>query len=55
MQCNKCGKEIGRPECPPPYQQAFQVRVGYVEDDEITFIPDEDVGYFCSECLSEGV
>ena len=52
MLCSTCGMEIGRPELPPEYRQAFQVRVGYVEDDEKTFQPEEDVGYYCSECLS---
>ena len=55
MECSKCHKEIGYPEAPPQYQQVFQVRVGSVEDDGITFLPDEDAGYYCSECLSKGV
>ena len=50
MVCKSCGKEIGK-----PYLPAYQVRVGYVEDDGVTFIPDEDIGYFCSECLMKGV
>ena len=55
MVCSKCKKKIGTPDLPPQYQQAFQVRVGYKEDDGVTFIPDEDVGYYCSDCLSKGV
>ena len=55
MVCDKCKKEIGTSTCPPQYQQAFQVRVGSIEDDGTTFLPDEDVGYYCSDCLKEGV
>ena len=46
MEC-KCGKVIGTEEEP-----AYQVRVGHTnEEDE--FEPDEDVGYYCSNCLYE--
>ena len=49
MECNGCGKKIGVGE-----DDAYQVRVGSVSDDD-TFEPNEDVGYYCSECLSRGV
>jgi len=55
MKCDKCGKRIGAPDCSPPFRKAYQVRVGEVEEDEVTFTPDEDVSYFCSECLKDGV
>lgn len=54
MECETCHKEIGNLEGPPEYRQVYQVRVGYLNDDGVTFIPDEDVGYYCSECLKEG-
>jgi len=50
MKCSKCSQDIGTEGKP-----AYQVRMGYVEDDGITFLPEEDVGYYCSECLSGGV
>jgi hypothetical protein len=54
MECQTCHKEIGKMELPPPYRQAFQVRAGYV-DESGDFEPKEDVGYYCSECLKDGV
>lgn len=55
MNCTKCENKIGTENSPPQYKQAFQVRVGHIEDDEITFLPHEDIGYYCSECLKKGV
>ena len=55
MKCDRCKKEIGKTEPTGAWEEAFQVRVGYIEEDGITFQPDEDVGYYCSKCLSEGV
>jgi hypothetical protein len=59
MQCDKCHNEIGKDTCPPSHQKAYQVRVGYVIDEENKpfgeFIAEEDVGYYCSECLKDGV
>lgn len=49
MVCNKCGKEIGTEG-----EMAYEVRIGYADENE-TFIPEEDVGYYCSDCLKEGV
>ena len=49
MNCDKCNEPIGTQAKP-----AYQVRVGWT-DDGITFEVDEDIGYYCSECLSEGV
>ena len=59
MECAKCHKEIGTvkdgiPQLPPAYRQALQVRVGYV-DESGDFEPEEDVGYYCSGCLADGV
>jgi len=59
MECSKCHKEIGTvkegiPLLEPPYRQAFQVRVGYVDEDG-DFEPEEDVGYYCSDCLANEV
>ena len=56
MECSICKNEIGNPKCLSQHQQAFQVRVGSIEEDDgVTFLPDEDIGYYCSECLKEGV
>ena len=54
MTCDRCGKEIGKPECPIEYKDVYQVRIGEV-DEENNFIPDEDSGYYCSDCLAKGV
>jgi len=55
MKCSKCGHEIGDLGELPEYRQVFQVRVGSLEEDKVTFLPDEDVGYYCSACLAAGV
>jgi len=49
MNCNKCNKEIGIVN----EEKTYQVRVGYVEDEQ--FYPVMEIGYYCSECLKEGV
>jgi len=49
MKCDKCGKPIGAEE-----EAAYQVRAGHADDDD-DFVPDEDVGYYCTDCLARGV
>ena len=44
MSCEKCGEAI------KPDQECYQLRYGYIEQDGITFHPDQDVAYFCVEC-----
>ena len=44
MRCERCGETI------QPDQECYQLRYGYIEEDGITFLPDQDVGYFCIEC-----
>ena len=59
----KCGKEIDTIyEEDGTYIPAYQVRMGHFLYTRLyegflceDFEPDEDVGYFCSECLSKGV
>ena len=51
--CDTCGKPIGDEENP-----IFQVRIGYSDeniDEEEVFVPEEDMGYYCSVCLQKGV
>ena len=59
FKCDKCGKPIGDDDNP-----IYQVRKGYagevqpykhMEPDRTEFFPEEDVGYYCSECLKQGV
>ena len=59
MECQKCHKEIGTvrdgiPQVAAPYRQAYRVTAGYVEESG-DFEPEEDVGYYCSDCLADGV
>jgi len=60
MNCDNCGKEIGFVS-ETDHEPAYQVRVGYFSPEHLAdqvygeFIPDEDIGYYCSECLSKGV
>ncbi|GAI78522.1 unnamed protein product [marine sediment metagenome] len=58
MKCSgNCGKNLEEEEV------VYQVRRGRFEEmakehrltQEEEFIPDEDVGYYCSECLAKGV
>lgn len=56
MECSTCGKKIGDiDEETGGVNPAYQVRRGSVEEDGVTFLPEEDVGYYCSGCLSKGV
>ena len=63
MECSKCGKEIGQVDEKGNVEAAYLVQMGRagtiheegVEEPYEDFFPDEDVGYFCSECLSKGV
>ena len=59
MKCSgKCGKNLEEEK-----GVVYQVRAGHLEKGpkahqvtiEEEFIPDEDVGYYCSECLAKGV
>jgi len=53
MKCDKCGKEIDTiDEDSKAYVPAYEVRMGHFEDG--VFMADEDVGHYCSECLSKG-
>jgi len=58
MKCSgNCGKNL------KDEKVVYEVRVGHIEEvakayrvtKEEQFIPDEDVGYYCSECLAKGV
>ena len=63
MNCDKCGLQMDMDTTDPVYQ----VRVGHIGTRvsdvpdvsapplEEVFEPDEDVGHYCSECLSKGV
>ena len=54
MKCDKCGKRIDTiEEGTKAYIPAYQVRMGHFENG--CFVPDEDVGHYCSKCLSKGV
>ena len=44
MDCEKCGNPIKADE------HCYQVRYGCIEDDGITFLPEEDVAYRCEDC-----
>ena len=44
--CNACGKPIA------PNEPCYQLRQGWIEEDEVTFLIDEDVGYYHQLCLS---
>ncbi len=57
MKCSgSCGKTFKEEEV------VYQVRAGKVEEvkdtfrgtSEDEFVPDSDVGYYCSECLAKG-
>lgn len=59
MKCSgNCGKNLEEEE-----GVVYQVRAGHLEEvvhahhltKEEEFIPDSDVGYYCSECLAKGV
>ena len=43
--CNVCKKPI------PPSEPCYQLRLGAIEDDGITFLVDEDAGYYHQLCL----
>jgi len=45
MLCNVCKKPI------LPDTICYQLRIGYIEDDGVTFIVDEDIGYYHQLCL----
>lgn len=58
MKCSgSCGKDLEEE------QTVYQIRAGHIEKVakehrvvmEEEFIPDQDVGYYCSECLVKGV
>lgn len=49
MECHKCGKAIGTRDV-----LAYQVRAGYADEDD-DFLPDQELGYYCGDCLAEGV
>ena len=63
MECKECGKELDiiDPKT-KAYIAIYQVRMGHLSHHEYPvgqlyeeFEPDEDVGYYCSDCLSKGV
>jgi len=45
MECNVCHAPIGADK------PCYQLRLGAIEDDGVTFLPDEDVGYYHQDCL----
>lgn len=58
MQCSgNCGKDLEKEGI------IYQVRAGNIQEvvsthsseTEGEFIPTEDIGYYCSECLAKGV
>ena len=52
MKCDKCGKGIDTiDKDSKAYVPACEVRMEHFEGD--VFIPDEDMGHYCSACLSE--
>lgn len=46
MKCDICKKEIL-----PNEKGILQLRRGYVEEDGVTFLPEEDEGYYHSGCF----
>lgn len=59
MKCSgNCGKDLEEGK-----EVVYQVRAGHIEKvvyalsktKEDEFIPDTDIGYYCSECLVKGV
>lgn len=47
MTCNVCKKTI-LPDTP-----CYQLRLGGIESDGVTFLPKEDVGYYHQLCLAD--
>jgi len=45
MKCNVCHQGI------KPGEPCYQLRQGGIEEDNITFLPDEDAGYYHQLCL----
>lgn len=45
VECNVCHKGI-KPDDP-----CYQLRLGAIEEDGVTFLPDEDVGYYHQLCM----
>lgn len=45
MECNVCHLTI------EPGKPCYQLRLGSIEDDGVTFLPDEDVGYYHQLCM----
>lgn len=43
--CNVCKNPI------PPNEPCYQLRFGAIEEDRITFLVDEDVGYYHQLCM----
>lgn len=50
MNCDKCHKDIGTKAFP-----AYQVEMGYADEETNEFHPDEYIGHYCSDCLKQGV
>ena len=47
--CPTCNNQIKAGE------RYYQVRVGNIEDDSVTFLVDEDVAYYHEACLPEAI
>jgi len=45
LECNVCHKGI------KPGEPCYQLRQGGIEEDGVTFLPDEDVGYYHQLCM----
>lgn len=45
VECNVCHKGI------KPGEPCYQLRQGGIEEDGVTFLPDEDVGYYHQLCM----
>jgi hypothetical protein len=48
MRCAKCGNEIVNEIC-------YKVLSGKIDNENDEFKTEEEVGIFCSECLSKGI
>lgn len=44
VSCEMCGETI------ESGKRCYQIRYGYIEDDGITFLPEEDIAYHCEGC-----
>lgn len=42
--CEICGNTIN------PDEHCYQIRYGHIEEDGITFLPEEDIAYHCEGC-----